>query len=141
MSTGSSSVTTVQVTFLDQVEAEFGSRDLYSVLGVERGATDNELKRAYHRLSLRVHPDRVEPGEVDAATKKFQVRMSGCCCSPNVSVELSVVGVCVVCVRARVAVCVHVCASMCVCMYSCMHVYEFVCMCGVCVHVNMCVSV
>ena len=60
--------------FLDVVESQFGSKDLYSVLGVDKGAKDGEIRRAYHRLSLKVHPDRVEAAEVDTATKKFQVR-------------------------------------------------------------------
>lgn len=59
--------------FLDLVESFFGSSDLYSVLGVEKTSQDGEIRRAYHRLSLKVHPDRVESGEVDTATKKFQV--------------------------------------------------------------------
>ena len=60
-------------TFLDDVERCFGSRDLYAALGVGKEAKDTELKRAYHRLSLQVHPDRVAPGEVEKATQKFQV--------------------------------------------------------------------
>ena len=60
-------------TFLETVEVEFGSRDLYEVLGVERSAGEAELRRAYRRLSLRVHPDRVSPEQVDSATHKFQV--------------------------------------------------------------------
>ena len=60
--------------FLDTVESQFGNKDLYGVLGVEKEAKDSEIRRAYHRLSLKVHPDRVEPGDVEAATKKFQVR-------------------------------------------------------------------
>ena len=59
--------------FLDEVEQCFGTRDLYAVLGLEKSAKDSELKRAYHRLSLRVHPDRVTPEEVEEATRKFQV--------------------------------------------------------------------
>ena len=59
--------------FLDAVEKFFGSKDLYAALGVEKTARDSELKRAYHRLSLRVHPDRVAPEEVAEATEKFQV--------------------------------------------------------------------
>lgn len=59
--------------FLDSVEQYFGSRDLYEALRVEKTAKDSELKRAYHRLSLLVHPDRVPPEEVEEATKKFQV--------------------------------------------------------------------
>ena len=60
-------------TFVDNVEQCFGSRDLYAALGVGKEAKDTELKRAYHRLSLQVHPDRVAPGEVEEATQKFQV--------------------------------------------------------------------
>ena len=59
--------------FMKLVESEFGSADLYEVLGVDKKAMDGEIRRAYHRLSLKVHPDRVEPEEVEKATQKFQV--------------------------------------------------------------------
>ena len=59
--------------FLETVEQQFGSRDLYVVLGVEKSAEEAELRRAYRRLSLRVHPDRATPEDVDTATEKFQV--------------------------------------------------------------------
>ena len=37
-----------------------GSRNirLYRALGVEPSATQSDLKRAYHRLALRFHPDK-----------------------------------------------------------------------------------
>ena len=61
--------------FLDTVEQQFGLRDLYEVLGVEKSAEESELRRAYRRLSLRVHPDRAAAEDVDTATEKFQVHV------------------------------------------------------------------
>ena len=49
--------------------------DAYKVLGVSADATDEELKKAYRRLALEHHPDRVAKLGDDvrkAAEKKFQ---------------------------------------------------------------------
>ncbi len=45
-------------------------RDYYEVLGVERGADDASIKKAYRQLAKKYHPD-MNPGDADAE-KKFK---------------------------------------------------------------------
>lgn len=44
---------------------------LYDVLGVKTDAKDNDLKKAYHKLSIKWHPDK-NPDNKEEATTKFQ---------------------------------------------------------------------
>src|SRR6267378_7703277 len=46
--------------------------DLYVILGLEHGATESEIKRAYRRLARRYHPD-INPGDWTAEARFRQI--------------------------------------------------------------------
>ena len=65
---------------LDTLEDLFKTRDLYETLGFPKATknadrksiTENQIKKAYHKSSLKYHPDRADDAERETATKKFQ---------------------------------------------------------------------
>jgi len=50
-------------------------RDYYEVLGLEREATESEVKKAFRKLSLQMHPDK-NPGDPTAAEKFSEVTVA-----------------------------------------------------------------
>ena len=46
--------------------------DLYVVLGLEREASDADIKRAYKRLARKYHPD-INPGDRKGAAQFLQI--------------------------------------------------------------------
>lgn len=58
---------------LELCEKFYGTRDVYTIFAVAKDAQESDLKKAYYKLSLKVHPDRVEESEKEDATEKFKV--------------------------------------------------------------------
>ena len=46
--------------------------DLYGILGVEKGASKAEIKKAFHKAALANHPDKVPEAERESAEIKFK---------------------------------------------------------------------
>lgn len=59
------------------------SRDYYDILHVHRQADDATIKRAYRKLALKMHPDKVQGSEEEkkAAAEKFAEVSHGECCT------------------------------------------------------------
>lgn len=58
---------------LEFCEKFYGTRDVYTIFAVAKDAQESEIKKAYYKLSLKVHPDRVKESEKEDATEKFKV--------------------------------------------------------------------
>ncbi|MGH9533732.1 MAG: molecular chaperone DnaJ [Terriglobales bacterium] len=59
-----------------------GKRDYYEVLGVERGADEQQIKSAYRRLAMKYHPDRNSAPEAEERFKEAS-EAYGVLCDPH----------------------------------------------------------
>jgi len=46
------------------------SKDYYNILGVDKGSSDDEIKKAYRKLAMKYHPDK--SGNDPASESKFK---------------------------------------------------------------------
>lgn len=60
------------MSFLESLKEYFNTENLYEVLSLPKTASESEIKRAYRRLSLQVHPDRAKEQDKVSCTAKFQ---------------------------------------------------------------------
>jgi molecular chaperone DnaJ len=47
-------------------------RDYYEVLGLKKGASDDDIKKAYRKLAMKHHPDRNQGDGAKASEEKFK---------------------------------------------------------------------
>ena len=47
-------------------------RDFYEVLGLTKGAADEDIKKAYRKLAMKYHPDRNQGDKAKEAEEKFK---------------------------------------------------------------------
>lgn len=64
--------------FLDDCQKHFGTKNLYEILELEKNAKENEIKSAYRKKSLKVHPDRVSDDRKENAKQAFQILAKVC---------------------------------------------------------------
>jgi preprotein translocase subunit Sec63 len=64
--------------FITTITLVNAKRNYYKVLGVEKNASEREIKRAYHQLARKYHPDK--NGGDKKAELKFRAIAEGKCC-------------------------------------------------------------
>ncbi len=57
--------------------------DHYTTLGVRRDASQDDIKQAWRRLSMKLHPDRVAEGDKAEAEARFKAVKAAYECLPE----------------------------------------------------------
>lgn len=68
---GATSVLIIVLIVTAMVPQALCHKDFYKILGVSKNASEQEIKKAYKKLSKKFHPDIVAADKKEAAQKKF----------------------------------------------------------------------
>lgn len=58
---------------LESCKTFFGTTDLYAIFEIDKKSSVAEIKKAYYKQALKVHPDRVPEDEKEKATESFKI--------------------------------------------------------------------
>lgn len=70
MATAQSAVT-FAVCILMITELILAKKDYYDILGVPKDATERQIKKAFHRLAMKFHPDRNKSPDADVRFREI----------------------------------------------------------------------
>lgn len=72
------SVFTMAVSILLIAELILAEKDYYEILGVPKDASDRQIKKAFHKLAMRYHPDKNKSPDAEAKFREIAEGESTC---------------------------------------------------------------